>query len=92
MKKLLRQICWPVLRFFESGTGDYHYSKSHRTILLFVGSLFLFLSLVSLASALNTSKWGALVPFIVFFLAGMVCIIVGACGSDRAVAKIWGSK
>lgn len=92
MKKLLRKICWPVLRFFESGTGDYKYSKSHRTILVFVGTLFLFLSAVSLISIFTTSESGAVIPFIVFFLAGMVCIIVGACGSDRAVAKIWGSK
>jgi hypothetical protein len=28
----------------------------------------------------------------VFFVVGVVCIVVGAVGSERAVAKLWGSR
>jgi hypothetical protein len=34
----------------------------------------------------------AAIPFLVFFIIGSVCIVVGSLGSERAIAKIWGSK
>lgn len=82
----------PILRIFESGEGEYVYKKSHRKILLSVGALFLVLSAVSAISAITSAQLGGLIPFLVFFLVGLVCEVVGLLGSDRAVAKIWGSK
>jgi len=92
MKNLLRKLFLPVLRIFESGEGEYIYKKSHRKILLFVGVLFLLLSAISAVSAINSSQIAGLIPFLVFFLVGAVCEVIGLLGSDRAVAKIWGSK
>lgn len=92
MKKLLRKLFLPILRIFESGEGEYVYKDSHRKILLVVGGLFLILSAVSAVSAISSSQLGGLIPFLVFFLIGLVCEIIGFLGSDRAVAKIWGSK
>lgn len=92
MKKTLRKIFLPILRIFETGEGEYSYKKSHRSILLIVGVLFLFLSAGSAASAISSSQMGGIIPFLVFFLVGLVCEVVGLLGSNRAVAKIWGSK
>ncbi|MCW8931712.1 MAG: hypothetical protein OQL19_15950 [Gammaproteobacteria bacterium] len=92
MKKLLRKIFLPILRTFESGEEEYTYKESHRKILLVVGALFLILSIASAAIAISASQMGGLIPFLVFFLVGLVCVIVGSLGSNRAVAKIWGSK
>ncbi|PCI65204.1 MAG: hypothetical protein COB26_13035 [Piscirickettsiaceae bacterium] len=92
MKALLRKACLPILRVFESGEEAYAYQSSHRKILLVVGGLFLFLSIISAVAAVYASQPGAFIPFTVFFLVGLVCEIVGLLGNDRAVAKIWGSK
>jgi len=92
MKDQLKNVFSPILKLFESVDGEYRYKKSHRTVLIAVGALFLLLSLVSLAAALNTAQLGAWIPFIVFFVVGSVCEIVAFLGSDRAVARIWGNK
>ena len=92
MKNSLRKIFLPILSIFESGEEEYNYKKSHRKILLIVGALFLILSAVSAISAISSSQLGGLIPFLVFFLVGLVCEVVGLLGSNRAVAKIWGSK
>lgn len=92
MKNLFRKLFLPILSIFESGKGDYIYKKSHRKILLIVGGMFLILSAVSAISAISSSQMGGIIPFLVFFLVGLVCEVVGLLGSNRAVAKIWGSK
>ena len=92
MKNTLTKIFQPILRIFESGEGEYIYKKSHRNILLIVGVLFLFLSAASAVSAISSSQMSGLIPFLVFFLVGIVCRVIGLLGSNRAVAKIWGSK
>lgn len=92
MKVRLRKIFSPILEIFEAGEGEYNYRPSHRTILMVVGALFLLLSLVSMVAALYSATLGAWLPFVIFFCVGSVCEIVGFLGSDRAVAKIWGSR
>jgi len=92
MKTLLRTIFLPILNVFESGTGTYKYEKSHRTALVIIGGIFLALSFVSAFFAISAAQIGGLLPFIVFFLLGLTCEIIGLLGNDRAVAKIWGSK
>lgn len=92
MKKILRKIFQPILRIFESGEGEYLYKKSHRNILIAVGALFFILSATSAVSAISASQIGGFIPFIVFFVVGLVCEVIGLLGSNHAVAKIWGSK
>lgn len=82
----------PILNIFESGEGEYIYKASHRKILLIVGVLFLILSTVSAVSAVSSSQMGGVIPFLIFFIIGLVCEVIGLLGSDRAVSKIWGSK
>jgi hypothetical protein len=92
MEKIVRRIFQPILRIFESGDGEYRYETSHRKILIAMGVLFLALSTVSAVLAIISSQLGGLIPFLVFFMIGLVCEVVGLLGSNRAVAKIWGSK
>ncbi len=92
MKTILRKTFQPILHIFESGEGEYRYEKSHRKILLTVGVLFLLLSIVSAVLTIISSNIGGLIPFLIFFLVGLVCEVVGLLGNNRAVAKIWGSK
>lgn len=92
MKEGLRVLFAPVLRVFESGDGPYSYKPSHRTILLAVGALFLLLASVSLLAAVTAAQLMAFFPFLIFLAGGLLCLVIGALGSDRAVAKIWGNR
>lgn len=92
MKDILFKIFSPILQSFEKGEGSYTYRPSHRTILIVVGLLFLVLALVSVFFSIAGGQLGAILPILVFSTVGLVCVVVGSLGSDRAVAKIWGSK
>ena len=92
MKDTLRNILRPILNIFESGDSAFEYKSSHRLILKVMGSLFFILSIFSLVAGIIASQIGALLPGVVFFLVGFVCMVVGFLGNDRAVAKIWSSK
>ena len=52
----------------------------------------MFLSLVSATAAYSAGGAGSLIPVIIFFCAGIVAIVVGSLGSNRAVSKIGGTK
>ncbi|TNE81251.1 MAG: hypothetical protein EP334_02495 [Gammaproteobacteria bacterium] len=92
MKALLRTLCAPILRPFESAAGDYEYRPSHRKILIALGLLFLLLSGGCFYASFAASSAAGLLPATVFFVVGAVCEIVGFLGSDRAVARIWKSR
>lgn len=92
MKNTLKKLFLPITDYFDSGEGEYIYKASHRTILKVLGGLLLALSFFLITLVVVAAQLGGLLPFIVFFLLGSVCVIVGVFGSDRAVAKIWGSK
>lgn len=92
MKNVLRILFSSILNPFEQGSEAYTYKASHRKVLIVVGILFLLLSTVSFVASLSVQQWGGLLPAFVFFAAGLVSGVVGALGSDRAVAKIWGNR
>ena len=92
MKDQLRQIFWFILGTFEKGDEPYSYKPLNRTILIVVGCLFIGLSLVTAYFSIGQEGYGFLIPFVVFFAAGFISLIVGWLGSDRAVAKIWGNR
>lgn len=91
MKNILAKIFSPILNLFEGGEEAYAYKPSHRTILLVLGSLFLLLALGIVVVGLQIAGFGFLLPALVFGAAALVSLVVGALGSDRAVAKLWGS-
>lgn len=91
MKSILRMLFYPILSIFESGTEPYIYKKSHRTILNVIGILFS--GLAALVFWLSRGQdSGYLLPVIIFGVVGLVSLVVGLTGNDRAVAKIWGSS
>ena len=92
MKNQLRNLFAPILNLFESEDTGCNYKSSRRTILKVVGILFVLLSMAVLAAGLSADQVGSFLPFLVFFCAGSVCLIVGFLGTDQAVAKIWGNK
>lgn len=92
MKDTLTKLLWPILRIFESDEEATNYKKSHRVVLLIVGSLFLLLSLGSAISGFYSGGMEAVIPFIVFFSLGFVAVIIGGLGSNSAVVKIWGKR
>ncbi|KAA1172732.1 hypothetical protein FWJ25_13015 [Marinobacter salinexigens] len=92
MKQTLRKLFSPILTPLESGEVGPSYKPSHRTILNVVGSLFLFLSALSLAALLFTEQLGALIPVLAFLGIGGVSLIAGTLGSDVAVSKMWGNR
>jgi len=90
MKTLLRSIFSPILNLFESGHDAYLYKKSHRVILMVMGILFSGLgSLVYILA--EGQDIGYLLPVVVFGGVGLLCLLIGSIGNDRAVSKIWGS-
>ncbi len=91
MKRQLRSIFSPVLNIFESGTEAFVYKSSHRTILVVMGCLFSGLAVLVMLYAQGEDP-GYLLPAVVFGVVGLVSLLVGLIGNDRAVAKIWGSR
>ncbi|GAC29272.1 hypothetical protein GPAL_2411 [Glaciecola pallidula DSM 14239 = ACAM 615] len=57
-----------------------------------MGFLFVFLSGYSAVVAIIASELAGFLPFLVFFLIGFICALVGLLGNDRAVSKIWSRK
>jgi hypothetical protein len=92
MKTYLREIFWFILRNFEKGDEPYSYKPLNRKILVFVGFLFIMLSIVTVYFSYKAESYGYLIPVVVFFAVGFISIIVGLLGSDRAVSKIWGNR
>ncbi len=92
MKKILRTLFAPILNWFEKGDEPFSYKPSHRTILLTVGCLFTLLSIAVFVIGLKSDGLGFLLPFIIFGGTGLLSLLIGYIGSDRAVAKIWGSN
>lgn len=92
MKKILTTAFWPILVLFETDIPPTHYKRSHRVVLIAVGVLFLTLSLGSGLVGYHSNELGALFPVLIFSAAGLVSVVLGALGSDGAVAKMWGNK
>ena len=92
MKSVLRQMFKPILSTFEEQEGGFEYKPSHRSILKVVGTLFFILSLASLTACIVSGQLWAMLPVIVFFAIGLVCMVVGFLGADKGVAKIWNSR
>jgi hypothetical protein len=92
MKIALRKLFWFILQKFEKGDEPYTYKPLNRTILIIVGLLFCALSIITVYVASDESGYSFLIPFSVFFSVGLVCLVVGFLGNDRAVSKIWGNR
>ena len=93
MKKGLRKLFAPLLNVFEHGEGDYDYKPMSRIILIVIALLFggLTVGLIVISQKIALG-WGTLIPVSVFSAVSLFCIIIGGLGTDRAVARVWGSR
>ncbi len=91
MKQILRKIFSPILNIFESGSDPFVYKPSHRTVLITMGCLFSGLATLVFFLAQGKDP-GYLFPVVIFGGAGLLSLLVGLLGTDRAVSKIWGSR
>lgn len=92
MKTQLRRIFWFILHNLEKGDEPYKYKPLNRKLLVIVGFLFTVLGMITAHFSVETEGYGYLVPVIVFFALGFVCLTVGFLGNDRAVSKMWGNR
>lgn len=91
MKQKLRALFSLILNIFESGSEPFVYKPSHRTILIAMGCIFS--ALATLVFFVGQGEdLGYLLPVLVFGGIGLTSLLVGFIGTDRAVAKIWGSR
>ena len=91
IKNVIRSMCMPILNLFESGTEEYNYKPSHRTILIVFGSMFIGLAALVLWFS-QGADLGYFIPVVVFGGVGLLSLIIGFVGTDRAVSKIWSSS
>lgn len=89
MRSVFRNLFSFVLNPFESGSGTYAYKPSHRNVLIIIGLLFSALAIGVLFIAQGKGL-ASLFPVLVFGGAGILALVIGVLGNDRAVAKIWG--
>lgn len=91
MTNLLRKLFSFILTPLETCAEQYVYKPSHRTILIAMSCMFFGLgSLVFyIMPGWDSGYW---LPIVVFCGAGLLGLVVGFLGEDRAVAKLWGSK
>ena len=92
MKELLRTLFSPILNVFESGDEEYLYKPMNRKILLIISVIFSCLASLVCYLIPAEADPGYYIPVIVFGCLGLVGLVVGALGNDRAVAKIWNNK
>lgn len=92
MKDFFRRLFGFILRFFEAGDEPYSYKPLNRKVLIVVGVLFNAIWMFTTYLYAGKAGYDFLLPVAVFFIVGLVCLVVGLLGSDRAVAKIWGNK
>ncbi len=92
MKQVLRKIFSPILNVFESGSEEYTIKPLSRKILIVVSTLFSGLAIVVFYLMPDDADPGYFLPIVIFGGIALVGFIVGFLGTDRAVAKIWGSR
>ena len=92
MKDALRKLFSPILNPFEQGNDPYHYKSMNRKILLVISIIFSGLATLVCYLIPAESDPGYYIPVVVFGSLGLVGLVVGFLGNDRAVAKIWNNK
>jgi len=94
MKNALKKVFGFILNPLEKGDEEFLHNKLGRKILLVMGFLFSALSAGIATTVLNLENTDPtyLFPSVIFGCAGLYCWVVGLLGSDRAVAKVWGSR
>jgi len=91
MRPLIRRLFSFILTPLESGNEPFVYKSSHRKILIAMGAIFTALG-IGVLYLMPGFEFAYCIPVLVFGGGGIISVVVGAAGTDRAVAKIWGTK
>lgn len=92
MINLLKKVFSPVLNIFEKNNDEFVYRSLNRKIVVFVSTVFSLLGFglpVFMPVLIELGYWFVM---IVFGSLAAVGFIVGLLGSDKAVAKLLGSR
>ena len=92
MIKTLQMIFSPILNIFEKNNDEFIYRTLNRKIVLFISSVFSLLAFGLPAYMPQLIEMGYWFVMIVFGGLSFVGLIVGILGSDKAVAKLLGSR
>jgi len=92
MKQFFRSVFASILVIFEKGTEPYHYKPLNRMILNVMGVLFSGLAITVAFMVPPEGGFGYMLPVVVFLGLGIICLVVGILGNERAVCKIWGNR
>lgn len=92
IKASARQIFSPILSPLEDSPKPYAYTRKSRLILWIMSVLFIGLAIalaVWLPGKTDSTVW---IPVSVFGLLGTFGSLVAWLGTDKAVARVWGSR
>ena len=92
MKNLFKNIFSPILNIFEQNNDEFVYRSLNRKIVLFISVVFSLLAFGLPAFMPKLIELGYWFVMIVFGALSFVGLIVGLLGSDKAVAKLLGSR
>lgn len=92
MKNLLKNVLSPILNIFENNNDEFVYRSLNRKIVLFISSVFFLLAFALPVFLPQLIKMGFWFVMLVFGSLSLVGLIVGLLGSDKAVAKLLGSR
>lgn len=92
MTTMLKKLFAPLLNIFETNNDEYVHRPLNRKIVLFVSVVFALLAFGLPAFMPVLIEMGYWFVMIVFGGLSLVGFIIGLLGSDKAVAKLLGSR
>lgn len=92
MKNTFKTIFSPILNIFEKNNDEFIYRSLNRKIVLFISSVFFLLAFALPAYMPQLIEMGYWFVMLVFGALSTVGLIVGILGTDKAVAKLLGSR
>ncbi len=92
MKNILKTLFSPILNIFENNNDEFIYRRLNRKIILFISSVFSLLAFALPYFMPQLIKMGYWFVMLVFGGLSLTGLIVGILGSDKAVAKLLGSR
>jgi hypothetical protein len=92
MKNTIKTIFSPILNIFEKNNDEFIYRSLNRKIVLFISVVFSLLAFALPYFMPQLVEMGYWFVMIVFGAISLVGLIVAILGSDKAVAKLLGSR
>ena len=92
MKQILKTFFSPILNIFEKNNDEFIYRSLNRKIVLFISIVFFLLAFALPMFMPKLIEMGYWFVMFAFGALSFVGLIVGLLGSDKAVAKLLGSR